>query len=114
MIEAYTLIYEFVRNKTVGTGFNNEDQRQLIKFLEEVSGERKFLRKYRDIANNLLEEIEKPSRRFRVKYEELLLNTNSASATVQNNNPEKKNRIIRTTRTTSNLADDLKFEDDED
>jgi len=23
MLEAYTLIYEFVRNKTVGTGFNN-------------------------------------------------------------------------------------------
>ncbi len=33
MIEAYNLIYEFVRNKTVGTGFNNEDERQLIKFL---------------------------------------------------------------------------------
>jgi hypothetical protein len=54
MIEAYTQIYEFVRHKTVGTGFNHEDERQLNKFLEEVSGERKFLRKYRDIANTLL------------------------------------------------------------
>lgn len=34
MIEAYNLIYEFVRNKTVGTGFNHEDERQLTKFLE--------------------------------------------------------------------------------
>lgn len=57
MIEAYNLILDFVRNKTVGTGFNNEDERQLTKFLEEVSGERRFMRKYRDIANTLLEEI---------------------------------------------------------
>ena len=55
MIEAYQQILEFVRNKTVGTGFNNEDERQLNKFLQAVAGERKFLRKYRDIANTFIE-----------------------------------------------------------
>ncbi len=80
------------------------------------------MRKYRDIANTLLEEIEKPSRRFRVKYQDLLLdgggvgkgNINSNSNLEGNNNnkdnsnnvnnkeKDKLLRINRSKRTSNN------------
>ena len=46
------------------THFNAQDEKELKSFLEAIACSREFHRKYRKIANDWLEEMEKPSRRF--------------------------------------------------
>jgi uncharacterized protein YihD (DUF1040 family) len=73
MFETLKIVSDFVRQKTLGTGFNAEDERNLLRFLEAVNSERTFNRHYRDIADQLSIEIIKPSRRFKVKEEDIVL-----------------------------------------
>lgn len=82
---------DLVKQKTIGTGFNAEDERKLLKFLEAVNSERHINRHLRDIADQLAMEIEKPSRRFKVKEEDIY------SIEGPTPNPEK----VKNTRTRS-------------
>jgi hypothetical protein len=70
-LETYRIVLDFVKQKTIGTGFNAEDERKLQRFLEAINSERHINRHLRDIADQLSMEIEKPSRRFKVKEEDI-------------------------------------------
>ena len=55
------------------SSFNAEDEMKLIKLFQAIQNERNFHKKYRQISNDLIEEIDKPNRRFRVKIEDLFV-----------------------------------------
>lgn len=57
MLETYKIVLDFVKQKTLGTGFNAEDERKLLKFLEAINSERHINRHLRDIADQLAMEI---------------------------------------------------------
>ncbi len=38
MQQTYKIVYEYIQAKTIQNGFNAEDEKNLIKFLEEISG----------------------------------------------------------------------------
>jgi hypothetical protein len=73
MLEAYHATYVFVKQKTTSPGYNAQDESNLLKFFKAVQNERHFSKQYRQLANDFIEEIEKPSRRFRVKLEDLYI-----------------------------------------
>ena len=54
-----------IENKLSLTGFNADDEINLSEFLTIVNSERQFHKHYRDLASQWLEEICKPSRRFK-------------------------------------------------
>ena len=65
MMEAIDLVNTLIENKLSLTGFNADDEINLNTFLTEVNSQRQFHRQYRDLASTCLEEICKPSRRFK-------------------------------------------------
>jgi hypothetical protein len=66
MLEITQIVSEFVKTRVSGGAFNAEDERILSQLLNRISSDRFFNRQYRQIADKLIEEIEKPSRRFKV------------------------------------------------
>ena len=65
MITASELMASIIENKLLLTGFNADDEINLSEFLTIVNSERHFHKHYRDLASQWLEEICKPSRRFK-------------------------------------------------
>ena len=65
MLEAADLMSNLIENKLSLTSFNAEDEINLSEFLTLVNSERQFSKHYRDKASSWLEEICKPSRRFK-------------------------------------------------
>lgn len=53
LVETYRIVVDFVKQKTLGTGFNVEDERNLLRFLEAINSNRHFNRHFRDIADGL-------------------------------------------------------------
>ncbi len=66
MLELFNIVSEFVKTRVSGSAFNAEDERILYRVLGAISKQRVFNRQYRSITDKLVEEIEKPSRRFKV------------------------------------------------
>ena len=72
LLEIAQSVSEFVKLRVTGSAFNAEDERILYTVLTNISRERRFERGYRIIADKLIEELEKPSRRFKVTAEVVL------------------------------------------
>ena len=65
MFEASEQLNVIIQNKLSRNGLNADDQFNLTEFLTLVNSERSFHKYYRDLASSWLEEICKPSRRFK-------------------------------------------------
>lgn len=65
MLEAAELVNNLIENKLSLSGFNADDEINLNGFLSTVSAERQFNKHYRELADAWMEEIAKPSRRFK-------------------------------------------------
>ena len=74
MLQAAEQLSTLIENKLTKHGLNTDDEINLIDFLTQVNSQRQFHKFYRDIARNWLEEIERPSRRFKkVTPEDLVI-----------------------------------------
>lgn len=65
MMEAANLMNNLIENKLSLSAFNTDDEINLSEFLTLVNSERQFSKQYREKASSWLEEICKPSRRFK-------------------------------------------------
>jgi chromodomain-helicase-DNA-binding protein 7 len=65
MNEAAELVNNLIENKLALTVFNADYEINLSEFLTQVNSERQFHKHYRDLAMSWLEEICKPTRRFK-------------------------------------------------
>jgi hypothetical protein len=71
LLEAYRVVVDFAKQKT-GGHFNAEEERNLQKLLEAIGSERHIDRKLRDFADQLSEELDKPSRRFKLTTQDII------------------------------------------
>jgi chromodomain-helicase-DNA-binding protein 7 len=65
MLEASEQLNVIIENKLSRNGLNADDEINLADILTIISAERSFHKFYRDLASSWLEEIYKPSRRFK-------------------------------------------------
>ena len=59
------MVNTLIENKLSLSGFNADDEVNLTQFLTIINSERQFNKHYRELASNWMEEICKPSRRFK-------------------------------------------------
>ncbi len=90
MFEASEQLNILIENKLSRHGMNTDDEVNLSEFLTIISSERGFHKFYRDLAANWLEEIYKPSRRFKkITPEDLMIQAKSVpkkQAALRSNN----------------------------
>ena len=76
MLEASEQLNAIIENKLTRHGLNADDEFNLTEFLTIVNSERTFHKFYRDLASAWLEEICRPSRRFKkFTAEDLVIQT---------------------------------------
>ena len=94
-----------IQNKLTRHGMNADDEFNLNEILTLVASQRNFHKFYRDLATSWLEEIAKPSRRFKkITHEDLIIQNKTA----------KKQTITRANNDQDNIFADEEDEEDDD
>lgn len=83
MLEVSDCVNALVESKLSLSGYSAEDEKNLNDLLTLISTSKVFNRSYRDMASNWLDEVSKPSRRFRkMTLQDFEINGNKQNGTV--------------------------------
>ena len=98
MLEASEQLNVIIENKLSRHGLNADDEFNLTEFLTIVNSERTFHKYYRDLASTWLEEIYRPSRRFkRFTPDDLIIQNKvmpKKAVSLRSNNPNENGDIF--------------------
>lgn len=72
MRETSELVNYLIQSKISLSGYNADDEKNIISALSTISTSKVFMQRYRDLAGNWLDQVNRPSRRFKkINFEEL-------------------------------------------